>query len=240
MNGNRAMASELLGGILAGLRGDSVTEVAVCPPFVLIPAVADQLHGSRIAWGAQDLDVNEPGAFTGAVAGEMLGDLDCRYCIVGHSERRTLYGESDTLVARKFARAQQCGLTPILCIGETLEEREQDETEAVLARQLDAVIEHCGIGSLSDSVLAYEPVWAIGTGKNASPVQAQQVHAFVRAKLSGLDAEIAQNLRIQYGGSVKADNAGELFGQPDIDGGLIGGAALKAEDFLAICHAADG
>ena len=239
MNGSRAMASELMAGILAGLKQDSVAEVAVCPPYVFIPAVREQLRGSRVALGAQDLDVNAPGAYTGAVAGEMLGDFDCSYCIVGHSERRTLYGESDDLVARKFERAQQCGLTPILCVGETLSERDNDETEAVLSRQLDAVIEHCGIQSLSNSVLAYEPVWAIGTGKTASPDQAQQVHAFLRAKLSGLDAGVASGLRMQYGGSVKADNASELFTQPDIDGGLIGGAALKVDDFLAICHAAD-
>ena len=239
MNGSRAMASELTAGIVAGLKQDSAAEVAVCPPYVFIPAVMEALRGSPVALGAQDLDVNVPGAYTGAVAGEMLNDLDCIYCIVGHSERRTLYGESDELVARKFERAQQCGLKPILCVGETLSERENDETEAVLSRQLDAVIDHCGIRSLSNSVLAYEPVWAIGTGKTASPHQAQQVHAFLRAKLSGLDANVASNLRIQYGGSVKADNASDLFSQPDIDGGLIGGAALEGDDFLAICHAAE-
>lgn len=239
MNGTRAMASGLVGGLLAGLNRDSATEVAVCPPFVFLSLVMDQLRDSAITLGAQDLDVNEAGAFTGAVAGEMLKDLDCRYCIVGHSERRTLYGESDDLVARKFARAQQCGLTPILCIGETLDERDNDATEAVLNRQLEAVIDRCGIGSLSNAVLAYEPVWAIGTGKTASPDQAQQVHAFIRGKLSRLNAKVAENLRIQYGGSVKADNARELLDQPDIDGGLIGGASLKVDDFLAICHAAD-
>lgn len=240
MNGSSAMASELLDGILVGLERDAAAEVAVCPPYVLIPLAADRLRGSRVAWGGQDLDVNGPGAFTGAVAGEMLKDLDCRYCIVGHSERRTLYGESDELVAKKFARAQGCGLTPILCIGETLAERDSGETEAVLDRQLNAVLEHCGIASLSDAVLAYEPVWAIGTGKTATPEQAQQVHAFLRDRLSGADADIASRLRIQYGGSVKPVNARELFAQPDIDGGLIGGAALKSEDFLAICHAASG
>jgi triosephosphate isomerase len=238
MNGSLDMAADLLGEILAGLDEGASTEVAICPPFVLIPSAAERLRGSAIAWGAQDLDVHEPGAYTGAVAGEMLRDLDCRYCIVGHSERRTLYGESDELVAKKFERAQRCGLTPILCIGETLEERERNETESVLARQLDAVVGRCGIGSLADAVLAYEPVWAIGTGKTASPEQAQQAHAFVRSKLSGLDRGVAEALRIQYGGSVKAGNAAELFRQPDIDGGLIGGAALKAEDFLAICRAA--
>ena len=239
MNGSRAMALELLDGVLAGLRQNSATEVVVCPPYVLIPTAMDILQGSQVPWGAQDLDVNGIGAFTGAVAGEMLRDFDCQYCIVGHSERRTLYAESDELVAGKFQRAQQCGLTPILCIGETLAQRENGETEIVLARQLDAVIGHCGIGSFSDAVLAYEPIWAIGTGKTASPDQAQQVHAFVRQKLAGLDTDIASGLRIQYGGSIKADNASELFQQPDIDGGLIGGAALKVEDFLAICHAAD-
>lgn len=239
MNGSRAMAVDLVAGILSGVDKESATEVVICPPFVMISMVSEQLAGSVLKWGGQDLDVNSPGAYTGAVAAEMLKDLDCHYCIVGHSERRSLYGESDDLVAGKFARAQQCGLTPILCIGETLVERESGQTEAVLKRQLDAVIESCGIESFADSVLAYEPVWAIGTGKTASPEQAQQVHAFVRNRLSVLDAVVARDLRILYGGSVKANNARELFAQADVDGGLIGGASLNARDFVAICRATD-
>jgi len=240
MNGSRALAADLIARILTDLDNDAGTEVVICPPYSLIPAVSELLEGSAVRWGGQDLDVHEPGAFTGAVAAEMLKELDCRYCIVGHSERRILYGESDDIVARKFARAQQCGITPVLCVGETLHERDGGQTESVLQRQLDAVIRLCGIEKFADSVVAYEPVWAIGTGKTATPEQAQKVHAFVRRKLSGLDEIIARDLRIQYGGSVKADNARELFDQPDVDGGLIGGASLKASDFVAICRAADG
>jgi triosephosphate isomerase len=239
MNGSRSMAMDLVAGILSGLDKESDTEVVICPPFVLIPTVSEQLAASALKWGGQDLDANSPGARTGAVAAEMLTDLDCHYCIVGHSERRSLYGESDDLVAAKFARAQQCGLTPILCIGETLDERDSGQTEVVLERQLDAVVGLCGIESFANSVLAYEPVWAIGTGKTASPDQAQQIHAFVRNKLSVFDAGVARNLRIQYGGSVKAENAAELFDQPDVDGGLIGGASLNANEFVAICRATD-
>jgi triosephosphate isomerase len=167
----------------------------------------------------------------------MLKDFGCAYVIVGHSERRAIYGESNEVVAEKFAAAQAAGLTPILCVGETLEERESNNTEAVVARQLDAVIAKCGVAALAQSVVAYEPVWAIGTGKTATPDQAQAVHAFIRAKIRALDAAVAEGLVIQYGGSVKGSNAVELFSQPDIDGGLIGGAALVADDFLAICRA---
>lgn len=237
MNGTRAMAAALLDDIAEKLT-DVEAEVVVCPPFILVPQVAKRLAGTRIKWGGQDLSWQDPGAYTGEVAGEMLKDHGCDYCIVGHSERRTLYGESDQVVAQKFAKAQACGLTPILCIGETLAQRQHGETETVLARQLDAVISHCGVESFADAVLAYEPVWAIGTGKTASPEQAQDAHGFVRAKLAAMDDTIAQKLRIQYGGSVKANNARDLFGQPDIDGGLIGGASLQPADFVAICRAA--
>jgi triosephosphate isomerase len=177
------------------------------------------------------------GAFTGEVSSTMLKDFDCSYVIVGHSERRALFGESDEVVAEKFAAAQAAGLTPILCVGETLDERESGVTERVVGRQLDAVIAKCGISALASSVVAYEPVWAIGTGKTATPEQAQSVHSFIRARLRGLDAAVAEGLVIQYGGSMKATNAVELLSQPDIDGGLIGGAALNAEEFLAICRA---
>ncbi len=237
MNGSRDMAADLIAAILSGLGKETVADVVICPPFVLISTVSELLAKSALKCGGQDLDVNSPGAYTGAVAAEMLQELDCHYCIVGHSERRSIYGESDDLVAAKFARTQQCGMTPILCIGESLNERDSGQMEAVLKRQLDAVIGLCGIESFAESVVAYEPVWAIGTGKTASPRQAQQVHVFVRNRLSELDAVVARNLRILYGGSVKADNAGELFNQPDVDGGLVGGASLNASEFVAICRA---
>ena len=177
------------------------------------------------------------GAFTGEVSGAMLKDFGCTYVIVGHSERRALYGDTDQVVAQKFKAAQAVGLIPILCVGETLAEREANATETVVARQLDAVLTLTGIESLVKAVVAYEPVWAIGTGKTASPQQAQDVHKFIRSKLAGKNAAVAEGLRLLYGGSVKGANAQELFGQPDIDGGLIGGASLNAEDFLAICRA---
>ena len=237
MNGNKAEATALLDGILAGA-STVQCEVAVCPPFILIPLAADKLAGSPVAWGAQTLDKHASGAYTGEVSGPMLRDFACTYVIVGHSERRTFYREDDDRVADKFGAAQEYGLIPILCIGETLEEREQGSTEAVVARQLDAVIEMHGVAALEKSVIAYEPVWAIGTGKTASPEQAQQVHAFIRDRIREQDAGIADKLRILYGGSMKPDNAKSLMAQADIDGGLIGGASLKAEDFLAICQAA--
>jgi triosephosphate isomerase len=179
-----------------------------------------------------------PGAFTGEIAGAMLKDFGCSMVIVGHSERRALYAESDDLVARKFRAAQQSGLIPILCVGELLSEREANQTEAVVARQLDAVVAQAGVAALATAVIAYEPVWAIGTGRTASPEQAQAVHRFIRARIAASDARIADGLRILYGGSVKASNAKELFAQPDIDGGLIGGASLNADEFVAICRAA--
>lgn len=237
MNGTRAMAAVLLDDIAENLEGVEA-EIVVCPPSILIPQVAERLATTRIKWGGQDLSAQDPGAYTGQIAAEMLKDYGCDYCIVGHSERRTLCGETDQVVAQKFAKAQACGLIPILCIGETLAQREHGETETVLAKQLDAVISHCGLESFADAVLAYEPVWAIGTGKTASPEQAQDVHDFVREKLAAMDDDIARELRIQYGGSVKANNAKDLFGQPDVDGGLIGGASLQPADFVAICRAA--
>lgn len=237
MNGSRAAAAALLDDIAADM-GKIGAEVVICPPFVLIPQVAERLRSTQVKWGGQDLSAQNPGAYTGEIAGEMLKDFGCDYCIVGHSERRALNGETDQIVAEKFSKAQECGLTPILCIGETLDQREQGRTERVLARQLDAVIDHCGIESFANAVVAYEPVWAIGTGKTATPDQAQSVHAFIRNKIAGLDAGIAESLRILYGGSMNPANAADLIAQADIDGGLIGGASLKAEDFLTIVNAA--
>ncbi|MGQ9684791.1 MAG: triose-phosphate isomerase [Thiobacillaceae bacterium] len=237
MHGNLVDNDALLGGILAGI-GEVKADVAVCVPFPYLHQTKARLAGSKVAWGAQNLSQHPKGAYTGEVSALMLNDFECRYVIVGHSERRALYCESDALVAEKYAAAQTAGLVPILCVGETLEERESGVTEAVVSRQLDAVLNKSGVISLANAVIAYEPVWAIGTGRTASPEQAQAVHAFIRRKVRGLDAEVADHLVILYGGSVKAANAAELFAQPDIDGGLIGGASLNAEEFLAICRAA--
>jgi len=239
MNGSLESVRELLSGILAGLGEVKNADVAVCPPYVYIPAVQQQLTGSEIAWGSQDLSTEQAGAFTGEVAASMLKDFSCTYAIVGHSERRTYHKESDELVAKKYAVARAAGMVPILCIGETLEEREAGITEQVVARQLDAVIDLEGVDALADGVIAYEPVWAIGTGKTATPEQAQEVHAFIRSRVAAKSATVAEGLRILYGGSMKPDNAKELIGKPDIDGGLIGGASLKAADFLGICTAAN-
>jgi triosephosphate isomerase len=239
MNGSRETIKELLDGIKQGLQSVNQTEVAVCPPYVYLAQVQSELQGTQVALGAQNLSDKVSGAFTGEVSPEMLLDFQCQYAIVGHSERRALYGESDEFVARKFANAKDFKLVPILCIGELLEERESGQTEAVVARQLDAVLDEVGAAGLKDAVIAYEPVWAIGTGKTATPEQAQEVHAFIRSRLAAQDENIAANIRILYGGSVKASNAAQLFGMQDIDGGLIGGASLNAEEFLAICQAAD-
>ena len=237
MNGSRESVETLLNGVKAGVGNVGNTEVAVCPPFVYLLQAADALAGSGIGLGAQNVCDQDSGAYTGEVSGAMLKEMGCSYAIVGHSERRSLYGETDALVAQRFLAAQRSGLTPIFCIGETLEEREAGDTKAVCARQIDAVLEVAGIEAFTNAVVAYEPVWAIGTGKTATPEQAQAVHAFIRGKLAALDAGIAAKLRIQYGGSMKPGNAAELMAQPDIDGGLIGGASLQAEDFLAICKA---
>jgi triosephosphate isomerase len=239
MNGTHAANAALVASTKAGLGRCKDVEVLVCPPSVYLESVGRTVHGSAIALGAQNLcDQEKPGAFTGEVHGAMLKELGCTYVIIGHSERRALYGETDAIVARKFQTAQACGLTPILCVGETLQQREANETEAVLKRQLDAVVDLCGVGSLARAVIAYEPVWAIGTGRTASPQQAQDAHAFLRSQIAARDARIAAALRLLYGGSVKADNAATLFAGPDVDGGLIGGASLKADEFLAICAAA--
>ena len=235
MHGSLAENAALLAALKPALAG---IDAVVCVPFPYLAQAQAELAGSSIAWGAQNLSEQSKGAFTGEVSAAMLLDFGCKYVIVGHSERRSLYGESDALVASKYMAAQAAGLTPILCVGESLDERESGVTEAVVARQLDAVIDVSGVGSLANAVVAYEPVWAIGTGKTASPEQAQAVHAFIRSKIAALDAVVADQLVIQYGGSVKAANAAELMVQPDIDGGLIGGASLVAEEFVAICQAA--
>lgn len=239
MNGTLGSVRELLSGVKAGIGDIDKCEVAVCPPYVFIPLVQAELTGTPISWGAQNLSTETSGAFTGEVAGSMLTDFGCTYVIVGHSERRTLYGEDDALVARKHAVARAAGLKPIFCVGETLQEREQGVTEEVVARQVDAVIDLTGVESLGDGVIAYEPVWAIGTGVTATPEQAQEVHAFIRNRIAGRSSQVADKLRILYGGSMKPGNAADLMEKPDIDGGLIGGAALQAEDFLGICRAAN-
>ncbi|MEO7323803.1 MAG: triose-phosphate isomerase [Dokdonella sp.] len=236
MHGSIAMANDLVAAVVAGLPANA--DVAILPPAVYLNSLIWQHGRSGAAFGAQDLSEHAQGAYTGEIAGSMLKDIGCTYVLVGHSERRHYHGETNELVAAKFVAAQAAGLVPILCIGETLGEREVDATEAVIGRQLDAVVALAGIDAFAHAVVAYEPVWAIGTGKTASPVQAQAVHAFIRDKMAGLDATITSSLRLLYGGSVKPANAAELFGQADVDGGLIGGASLVAADFLAICTAA--
>ena len=238
MHGSHAEAARLVGELIARGAGSGPAEVVVCPPFVYLAEVGRQLAGSRIALGAQDVCAEEPGAHTGEVAASMLADAGCRYAIVGHSERRALYGETDALVARKFVAAGRHRLLPVLCVGESLEERERGDTREVVLRQLDAVLGAAGPGAFARGVVAYEPVWAIGTGRTASPEQAQEVHALIRGRIAGKDATIAASLRVLYGGSVKAANAAELFAMPDVDGGLIGGASLKADEFAGICAAA--
>lgn len=237
MNGSLASMRTLIADIRKGADTCRAT-LAVIPPFVYLAETEQLLTGGSIRWGAQNVSEHTAGAYTGEIAPAMLQDFGCTYVLVGHSERRTLYGENDATVARKFAAARAAGLTPVLCIGETLAERERHETETVIARQLDSVLDLEGVQSLADAVIAYEPVWAIGTGKTASPEQAQAVHEFIRSKVAQLDATIGASIVILYGGSVKAANANELFAMPDIDGGLIGGASLNADEFLKIAQAA--
>jgi triosephosphate isomerase (TIM) len=234
MHGSRAANAELLAGILAAR--PYTADVAVCVPAVFLSETAATLAASEVRWGAQDVSAHEQGAYTGEVSAAMLREQGCRYTLVGHSERRAYHAESDTLVAQKAQAALAKGVTPIVCVGETLAERDAGQTEAVVKRQLAAVIHqlaHCA----AEMVVAYEPVWAIGTGRTATPEQAQAVHAVLRAQLQAATGH-AERMTILYGGSVKPDNAATLFAQPDIDGGLIGGASLKAADFIAICRAA--
>jgi len=237
LNGSRASVVDLANDVSRGIAAFSC-EVLVCPTFAHLNDVLGVVGNSPLHLGAQNCAESESGAFTGEVAATMLSEFGCEYVIVGHSERRQLFGETSEQVANKVKAVQQASMLPILCVGETLEERERGDMQSVIGAQLDAVIAAGGAAAFGDLVVAYEPVWAIGTGKTASPDQAQEVHAMIRGKLSALDADIAGRLRILYGGSVKPDNAAELFSQPDIDGGLIGGAALDAESFLAICEAA--
>ncbi len=234
MNGSLAGNESLLAGIRAGA---ARAELAVCVPAPYLAQVQSLLSGSVVGWGAQDLSEHQGGAYTGEVSATMLGDFGCKYVIVGHSERRSYHGETDELVARKAAVALAAGLVPIVCVGETLEQRERGETDAVVERQLSPVLNAAG-AQLGKLVIAYEPVWAIGTGKTATPEMAQQVHRHIRSLLAGRDAAAAGMVKILYGGSMKPDNAKDLLSMEDIDGGLIGGASLKAEDFLAIAQAA--
>lgn len=238
MHGSRTENARLIEALLSRYPDHSNAHCLVCPPFVYLQELARQLRDGPIGLGAQDVCAEAQGAFTGEVSAAMLKDVGCGHVLVGHSERRWTYHESDQLVARKFAAAQAKELVPILCVGEQLSDRDAGRTEEVVARQLDVVLELCGVGALESAVIAYEPVWAIGTGRSATPEQAQAVHAFIRERIGTRDAKIAAAVRILYGGSVKAGNAAELCAQPDVDGGLIGGASLNADEFLAILAAA--
>lgn len=237
MYGTLAQNAGLLDAVRSGMSQIRNVDCAVCVPFPYLAQAQQKLSGSNVKWGAQDVHQLDKGAYTGEVSAAMLRDFECSYVIVGHSERRAYYGESSHLVAEKFLAAQQTGLTPILCMGETLQQRESGITETVVAEQMDVLIQLGGVQALRNAVVAYEPVWAIGTGKTATSAQAQAVHAFIRQRIAAQDGQIASALCILYGGSVKANNAAELFAMPDIDGGLIGGASLVADEFLAICRA---
>lgn len=238
MHGSLQQNAALLERIKAGVVG-LTCDVAVCPPYPYLHQVQVLLSGSPVAWGAQSVSEHPAGAYTAEVSAAMLVEFGCRYVLVGHSERRALYGETDATVAAKFVAAQRAGMVPVLCVGETLAERESGLTGEVVSRQLSAVLAVAGVSALVSAVVAYEPVWAIGTGVTATPLQAQEVHLAIRRQVAELDASVANGLRILYGGSVKPQSAVELFGQADVDGGLIGGAALVADDFLAICRAAN-
>ena len=255
MHGSYAMTSELISGIASQVAGDELAyDIMVCPPAAYLSAAITAVQNSvdnksiksksiknkLIKVGAQNVHAQAQGAYTGEISLDMLSDIGCQYTLLGHSERRQLFAESDADIATKFAACvnHDGGIRPVLCVGETLAERTANNTQAVVAKQLDAVLEKVGVNGFANAVIAYEPVWAIGTGETASPAQAQQVHAFIRAKLAELDETIAQQITIVYGGSVKPDNAQELFSQADIDGGLIGGASLRVDSFVGICAAA--
>ena len=237
MHGSRADNARLIEELIAGHPDRAAAELLVFPPFVYLQEVGRLIRDTPIQMGAQNVCAEAQGAFTGEVSAAMLKDVGCGYVLAGHSERRWIYHEDDQLVARKFAAAQSKALVPILCVGEHLWDRENGRTEEVVARQLDVVLELCGVEALKAGIIAYEPMWAIGTGRTATPEQAQAVHAFIRERIAGRDAKIGAATRVLYGGSVKASNAAELFAQPDVDGGLIGGASLNAEEFLAILAA---
>jgi len=237
MNGSRESVKELINGVVEGAKSLTGVEVVVCPPAIYIADVTAVTSGSSVEVGSQDNCTALKGAFTGETSIEMVKDFACKYAIIGHSERRSMYGETDEIVAEKFTTVKNAGIIPIFCIGETLEERESGVTEEVCARQIDAVFAAQGDDAFADAVIAYEPVWAIGTGKTASPEQAQAVHAFIRQHLAKHNADVAEKIQILYGGSMNPANAKDLIGQADIDGGLIGGASLKADDFMAVCQA---
>ncbi len=238
LNGSLAANESLLKALLREIPRDNPVACAVCVPTPYLAQVRALLEGSGIAWGAQDLSRYDQGAYTGEVSGRMLVELGCRYVIVGHSERRALFGETDAVAAEKYVAARNAGLTPVFCVGETLEQRERGEAEAVLARQVDALLGHYGAAGLDRGIVAYEPVWAIGTGRTATAAQANEAHAFIRARIAGKDPRAGAELPIVYGGSVKAANAAELFAMPEVDGGLVGGASLAAQEFVAIWRAA--
>jgi triosephosphate isomerase (TIM) len=238
LNGNKKSIADLIAGIHRDIKSVSRAEVGVCPPFVYLQHVLQALEGSPIKLGAQNVCENDQGAFTGEVSAPMLADSGCRYVIVGHSESRQIYRESNQQVAAKFQAVARAGLIPVLCVGETQQEWERKESESVVWAQLEAVLKQAGVDAFGRAVIAYEPVWAIGTGNTATPDYAQKMHAFIRGRIAGQSPEVATGLRILYGGSVNNTNAADLFAQPDIDGGLIGGASLDAEKFLVICRAA--
>ena len=238
MHGSRAENASLLDALLEAMGRKAQVECVVFPPFVYLAGVVRSVVDSAVRVGGQNCSTEAHGALTGEVSAAMLRDVGCSHVLVGHSERRALFGEADTVVARKFAAAQAAGLTPIMCVGESLAERDAGSTHQVVGRQLDAVLDLCGVRSLDSAMIAYEPVWAIGTGRNASPAQAQDVHVFIRDRIALRDAKIAGSVSILYGGSVKAANASALFAMPDVDGGLVGGASLKADEFVAILAAA--
>jgi len=237
LNGSLAGNESLLRSLLREIPRDTDVACAVCVPSPYLAQVQGLLAGSAIGWGAQDVSRHDQGAYTGEVSARMVAEFGCRYAIVGHSERRTLFGDTDAIVVEKYSAARRARLTPIFCVGETLEERERGDTEKVLARQVDALLAR-GAAELDGGVVAYEPVWAIGTGRTATSAQAQEAHAFIRGRIGAKERSIAEALPILYGGSVKAGNAAELFAMPDVDGGLVGGASLVAEDFAGIWRAA--
>nr|WP_228487893.1 triose-phosphate isomerase [Rhodocyclus gracilis] len=237
MHGSLSSNAQLLAALSSGVDEAVAADVLVCVPFPYLAQAQLALSGSKVVLGAQDISERAQGAFTGDVSGAMLQDFECRYVLVGHSERRCLHGETDVQVAAKAAAALALGIVPVVCVGETLAQREAGQAAQVVATQLAAVLKHVGVAAFSRLVVAYEPVWAIGTGRTASAAQAQEVHSWLRAQVAALDADVAAGLRIVYGGSVKPENAFELFAMPDIDGGLVGGASLVAEDFLTICRA---
>ena len=237
MNGTQESIVPLLDRVIAGVDTSVNAQVIVCSPYIYIPLIAGKIADTAVEFGSQNISEFESGAYTGEISAQMLKDFDCEYVIIGHSERRHVFGETDQNIADKYKKAQEHGIIPILCVGELLEEREADKTAEVVIRQIDAILSTSGVESLQNAIIAYEPVWAIGTGKTATPEQAQEVHKLIRETIAKQNGTIASSLRILYGGSVKPSNAAELFAMEDIDGGLIGGASLESEDFLAICKA---